>query len=243
MHGRRILFALALTAGAFTFAAPAFATDYEEQPPDVDTACDPSVTAEWTPEQWASFGAALAKGIAEGHDFGPPPCGQVEAECRVTIDPPEAIEVTLANLTANGSPIDHEETTVYLGGGFGLATFDLTGHVFGHATITADATWNIGTGTLHLTGETTCPDAPPTTTTPPTTAPPSHVCPGGATTGVETPCEAPTPTTVIGTPVPAQAPPTLPHTGSTAVPLLTLGSGLVATGFALLARARASRGQ
>jgi hypothetical protein len=169
-----------------------------------DPADECGAPPDWSDETREAFRQAILEAAQGGYDFGPPPCGVIE-ECSVGIDPP--ITDIVVTLYVDGVLIG---TASYDGNSPShLAEFDLTGKVFGTQEITAEATWNIGTGTLVLEGEVTCPEAPPeppTTTTPPTTAAPVLPTPG--------PSQPATPAAATSTPAGS-----LPHTGTDTGPL------------------------
>lgn len=179
--------------GAFALASYTYEEE-EPEVPDVEELCG---APDWTEEQRDAFRAAILALVAQGHDFGAPPCGVIE-ECSVGIDPPEDIEVTLVvDGVLIGSAVYDGATPNH------LANFNLEGKVFGTKDIVAEATWNIGTGTLVLEGEVNCPEAPPETTTTTTQpAPTTTVAPPGP------PAQAAPPATPTSTPSG-----TLPHTG------------------------------
>jgi hypothetical protein len=130
--------------------------EIEVDPEDVCGAPD------WTQEQRDAFRDAILVLVNNGADLGAPPCGVIE-ECGVGVDPIEDIIVTLSNLIIDGEPYteDFGPSETYDGATPNhLANFDLTGTVFGVHTISVDATWNIGTGVLTITGDVDCPPEP-----------------------------------------------------------------------------------
>lgn len=151
-------------------------------------------------------------------DWGPIPEGKFEG-CSLLLDPTSYVLMRAFNLTVDGVAVEYDETMPH---GAGWAVFDLSGvpelQVPGDHAATADATWNIGTGTLHIVGTVHCVDET-TTTAPPvvTVAPPSA------------------PSQPAATPVtPEESSTTLPFTG--AETLVLLGIGVAATVAGLLLR-------
>jgi LPXTG-motif cell wall-anchored protein len=141
------------------------------------------------------------------------------------------------NLTVDGVPVPFDVTQPYttlVDGHFVPFSLESVAalQVPGPHHITAEATWNIGKGTLLISGDAQCADPPPPTTTTTTVAPPPTVAPPttsqvkasevGLATDSNTASNASDRTEVEGT--------GLPNTGTDSGPLLLLGGGFVAIG-------------
>jgi LPXTG-motif cell wall-anchored protein len=200
----------------------------------------------------AAFAVAGPAQAARSQDLGPnglgPPPAAVVVGCEVRVDPdpPPPVFVTrvrLFNLTVDGTAVPFDVTLPYTGipnphfVPFSLADVPAL-QVPGPHHITADSTWNLGLGTLAISGDAQCADPPPTTTTttttvvaPTTAAPPTTVEVKAAETGLATDSNtASNATEVEGT--------SLPRTGTSSGPLLLLGGSCIAIGTLAVRRGR-----